>query len=85
MTTFQTSQCYTETWSKREMTAEEIKTVEGMVNGYGNVTVTGVHIDAKRITANFAVNIHSQAKYPNNHREYQEVRSLESVEWKGWF
>lgn len=85
MTSFQTSQCYTETFSKREMTTEEIQTVESMVQGYNNVTVTGVHVDEKRITVNFAVNYLSHAKYPNNHREYQEVRSLEPVEWKVWF
>ena len=85
MTTFQTSQCYTETWSKREMTAEEIKTAEGMVSGYENATITSVHFCEKGVTVNLAVNIHSKAKYPNNHREYQEFRSSEKQEWKGWF
>ncbi len=85
MTTFQTSQCSTETWSKREMTAEEIKTVESMVTGYKNVTVTGVHISKKGIEVWFAVNYLSRAKYPNNHREYQEFRSFENQERKGWF
>lgn len=80
-----TTTCYTETWAKREMTTEEITTVADMVRGYKNVTVTGVHIDAKGITVYLAVNQHSQAKYPNNHREYQEYRSLENVEWNGWY
>ena len=86
MTTFkQGNTCYNETWSKREMTGDEIAAVEDMVRGYKNVTVTGVHIDAKQIVVNLAVNIHSRDKYPNNHREYQEVRSLEKVEWQGWY
>ena len=85
MTTFQTTNCYTETWSEREMTADEITQVTDMVRGYDNVTVTGVHITANGITVHLAVNIHSRAKYPNNHREYQEFRSLEKSEWKGWF
>lgn len=77
--------CYTETWGTREMTAEEIETVKDMVRSYDNVTVTGVHICKKNITVNLAVNYLSRAKYPNNHREYQEVRSLEKVEWQGWY
>lgn len=79
------NKCYTETFSKREMTDEEIQTVKDMVSRYDNVTVTGVCIDAKMIVVNLAVNIHSKAKYPNNHREYQEVKSLEKVEWQGWY
>ena len=80
-----TTTCYTETWSKRKMTAEEIATVADMVHRYDNVTVTGVHITAKGITVNLAVNYLSRAKYPNNHREYQEFRSLVKTEWQGWF
>jgi hypothetical protein len=79
------NKCYTETWGTREMTSDEIAIVTDMVRGYDNVTVTGVHIREQDITVNFAVNCHSQAKYPNNHREYQEFRSLEAVEWKGWY
>lgn len=86
MTTYQNgNQCYTETWSKREMTAEEIATVESMVKGYSNVTVIGVHFDEKGIDVWLAVNYLSKAKYPNNHREYQEFRSLAKQEWQGWF
>lgn len=85
MTTFQTTNCYTETWGKREMTADEIALVTDMVHRYDNATVTSVHIREQDITVNLAVNIHSQAKYPNNHREYQEFRSFAKTEWKGWF
>lgn len=77
--------CYGETWNRREMTAEEIETVKHMVSGYDNVTVTGVHIDTKGVAVNFAVNYLSRAKYPNNHREYQEYRSAEKPEWQGWY
>lgn len=74
-----------EEWSRREMTPEEIEIVKDMVRRYDNVTVTGVHICEKGITANLAVNYLSRAKYPKNHREYQEYRSFSKAEWQGWY
>ena len=67
-------------WTAREMTAEEIETVKRMVRGYSNVTIGGVHFSDNGVEVNFAVNYLSRAKYPNNHREYQEFRSSEQAE-----
>lgn len=72
-------------WRTREMTAEEMEAVKDMVRSYKNVTVTGVHICENGIDVWLAENYLSRAKYPNNHREYREYRSLEKVEWQGWF
>lgn len=74
-----------EEWRESELTESEIETIKDMVHGYSNVTVTGVHVCENSICVNLAVNYHSRAKYPNNHREYQEYRSLEHKEWQGWF
>ena len=79
------NKCYDQNWSTREMTTEELETVRDMVHSYDNVTVTGVHICEKGITVNLAVNYLSRAKYPGNHREYQESRSYEKAEWQGWY
>lgn len=79
------NKCYDATWSRREMTAEEIEIVKDMVRDYENVTVTGIHICEKGISANLAVNYLSRAKYPNNHREYQVSYSFSKPEWQGWY
>ncbi len=79
------NKCLDGNWSKREMTTDEAETVKDMVRGYSNVTVTGVHICEKGVNVWLAVNYLSRAKYPNNHREYQEYRSSEKAEWQGWF
>lgn len=68
--------CYDADWSTREMTTNEVETVKDMVRSYSNVTVTGVHICEKGVEVWLAVNYLSRAKYPNNHREYQEIRSV---------
>lgn len=74
-----------EGFCSREMTPEEIETVKDVVRSYKNVTVTGVHICEKGIEVWLAENYLSRAKYPNNHREYQENRSFEKAEWQGWY
>lgn len=68
----------------REMTAEEMNQIAHSISGYGNATVTGVHFAEGNAEVWFAVNYHSRAKYPNNHREYQAVVNIIPAEWQGW-
>ena len=85
MTTFNTTKCTEgKTWTAREMTEEEMNQIARSISGYGNATVTGVHFAEGNAEVWFAVNYHSQAKYPNNHREYQAVVNTTPAEWQGW-
>ena len=84
MTTFQTTKCTTgANWTSRDMTAAEMEQIGRAISGHGNATVTGVHVSERGVEIWYAVNYLSQAKYPNNHREYQAT--LTAREWQGWF